>query len=153
MAPQIADRLNDLGYAERAKAEKPGEFARLDNLLTLLPRGGDQPGRTIRITFKPLGPRDPGPIGPDGKPVPTTVIQKIDLVGARPIDAVRLELPLMTSLVTADREKRRRVSLSLIPRMMVQAVLAIEDRRFYEHPGIDPIRIVGAIITNVRPGS
>ena len=149
-APQIADRLNDLGYAERAKAEKPGEFARLDNLLTLLPRGGDQPGRTIRITFKPLGPRDPGPIGPDGKPVPTTVIQKIDLVGARPIEAVRLELPLMTSLVTADREKRRRVSLSLIPRMMVQAVLAIEDRRFYEHPGIDPIRIVGAIITNIR---
>ena len=33
---------------------------------------------------------------------------------------------------------------------MVQAVLAIEDRRFYDHPGIDPIRIVGAIITNIR---
>jgi len=147
---QIGDRLNDLGYAEHAKAEKPGEFARIDNLLTLLPRGGDQAGRTIRITFRLLGPRDPGPIGPDGKPVPTTVIEKIDVVGRRPIDAVQLEQPLMTSLVTANREKRRRVSLSLIPRMMVQAVLAIEDRRFYEHPGIDPIRIVGAIITNIR---
>jgi penicillin-binding protein 1B len=32
---------------------------------------------------------------------------------------------------------------------VVQAVLAIEDRRFYSHPGIDPIGIVGAAITNV----
>ena len=32
---------------------------------------------------------------------------------------------------------------------MQEAVLAIEDRRFYYHPGIDPIRIVGALITNV----
>ncbi len=149
-AQQVVDRLNDLGYAERAKAERPGEFARIDNLLTLLPRGGDQPGRTIRITFRALGPRDPGPIGADGKPVPTTVIEKLDVGGAHPIGAVRLEQPLMTALVTASREKQRRVSLSLIPKLMVQAVLAIEDRRFYEHPGIDPIRIVGAIVTNIR---
>ncbi len=33
---------------------------------------------------------------------------------------------------------------------MQQAVLAIEDRRFYRHPGIDPIRIVGALLTNLR---
>ena len=32
---------------------------------------------------------------------------------------------------------------------MVQAVLAIEDRRFYEHPGIDPIGIASAAIDNV----
>ena len=33
---------------------------------------------------------------------------------------------------------------------MVQAVLAIEDRRFYYHPGVDPIRIIGAVVTNLR---
>jgi penicillin-binding protein 1B len=33
---------------------------------------------------------------------------------------------------------------------MRQAVLAIEDRRFYEHPGVDPIGIVGAAISNIR---
>ena len=32
---------------------------------------------------------------------------------------------------------------------MIEAVLAIEDRRFYEHPGIDPIGIAGAIFRNV----
>ena len=36
---------------------------------------------------------------------------------------------------------------------MQQAVLAIEDRRFYLHPGIDPIRIVGALVTNLRGDS
>src|SRR5262249_26513061 len=30
------------------------------------------------------------------------------------------------------------------------AVLAIEDHRFYEHPGVDVIRSVGAIVTNLR---
>ena len=33
---------------------------------------------------------------------------------------------------------------------MVQAVLAIEDRRFYDHPGVDIIRTIGAVITNLR---
>ena len=33
---------------------------------------------------------------------------------------------------------------------MLQAVLAIEDRRFYEHPGVDPIGIVGAVFSNLR---
>jgi penicillin-binding protein 1B len=33
---------------------------------------------------------------------------------------------------------------------MIDAVLVIEDRRFYEHPGVDPIRMVGALLTNLR---
>ena len=32
---------------------------------------------------------------------------------------------------------------------MINAVLAIEDRRFYEHPGIDPIAISAAVFSNV----
>ncbi len=51
--------------------------------------------------------------------------------------------------MTGTREKRRRVALEAIPPRMQEAVLAIEDRRFYYHPGIDPIRIVGALIDNV----
>src|SRR5262249_48275452 len=47
-----------------------------------------------------------------------------------------------------EREKRRPVALSAIPQRMVQAVLAIEDRRFYEHPGIDPIGMFGAAFSS-----
>ena len=147
---QLVDRLNDLGYSERPKAEQPGEFARGDTLLSLVPRSGDHAGRPVRITFDPRGPGLAGPIGPDGKPVPTPSIARIEVTGLGPVDAIGLERPLLTALITANREKRRRVSLTLIPTHMVQAVLAIEDRRFYEHPGVDPIRIVGAIITNLK---
>src|SRR4029079_597951 len=44
---------------------------------------------------------------------------------------------------------RRRVALEAIPARMQEAVLAIEDRRFYYHPGVDPIRIIGAVFTNM----
>ena len=60
-----------------------------------------------------------------------------------------LDAPLLTAMMTGSREKRRRVALEAIPPRMKEAVLAIEDRRFYYHPGIDPIRMVGAVFTNV----
>ena len=147
---QLVDRLNDLGYSERAQPEQPGEFARMDDAVTLVPRGGDLVGRPVRLLVNPRGERFSGPIGPDGRPVPTPAIERIDVAGSGAVDAVRLDAPLLTTLITTGREKRRRISLTLIPKFMVQAVLAIEDRRFYEHPGIDPIRIVGAIITNIK---
>jgi membrane peptidoglycan carboxypeptidase len=61
-----------------------------------------------------------------------------------------LDAPVLTSLGQGEREKRRAVALSVIPDRMRQAVLAIEDRRFFEHPGVDPIGIVGAVISNIR---
>jgi penicillin-binding protein 1B len=64
------------------------------------------------------------------------------------VDRLLLEAPLITALGTA-REKQRLVPLARIPRHMVQAVLAIEDKRFYDHPGIDLIGFSGAMITNV----
>lgn len=39
--------------------------------------------------------------------------------------------------------------LAAIPQRMQQAVLAIEDRRFYLHPGIDPISLAAAVVTNL----
>jgi penicillin-binding protein 1B len=33
---------------------------------------------------------------------------------------------------------------------VIKAVLAIEDRRFYDHPGVDLVRSVGALVTNIR---
>jgi penicillin-binding protein 1B len=42
------------------------------------------------------------------------------------------------------------VPLASIPKPVVDAVIAIEDRRFYDHPGIDVIRSVGAIFTNLK---
>jgi penicillin-binding protein 1B len=146
---QVVDRLNDLGYAQRPSAERAGEFTVGDQNLTMVARGGSHPDRTVTISVrvKP-GPAPPAP--PPATTLSSSTIDRIDVAGTGAVDTVRLEPPLLTSLITTSREKRRRVSLALIPRHMVQAVLAIEDKRFYEHPGIDPIRIVGAIVTNIR---
>lgn len=42
------------------------------------------------------------------------------------------------------------VPLDLIPRYVAQAVIATEDRRFYEHRGIDPIGLLRAAFANAR---
>jgi penicillin-binding protein 1A len=47
---------------------------------------------------------------------------------------------------------RRVVPLDSMPDQLVQAFLAIEDRRFYSHNGVDPVRFGGALTTLLRPG-
>lgn len=49
-------------------------------------------------------------------------------------------------------ERRIPIPYHQIPDHVRKAFIAIEDARFYEHYGIDPIRIVGAFIANVRAG-
>lgn len=47
------------------------------------------------------------------------------------------------------QEKRRPVPLETIPVFLVNAVVAVEDKRFYSHWGIDIVRVVGSIIRNI----
>jgi penicillin-binding protein 1B len=57
-----------------------------------------------------------------------------------------LEPLLITGLSeAAHRDKRRVVTYDELPRNLVQAVVAIEDRRFFEHSGVDYWRMMGAL--------
>ena len=49
-------------------------------------------------------------------------------------------------------EQRIEVPLDRVSRHMIDAILAVEDRRFYDHFGVDPIRIAGAAWRNYRAG-
>ena len=147
--PELIARLNDLGYAQRPRADAPGEFAIGRNAVALKPRGGDLAGKTIRIVFNP-----PGPVQRTaGRPATVPVargIQDIEIVGEGTTGAARLDPPLLTALMTSGgRAKRRTVPIDTIPMHMQQAVLAIEDQGFYYHPGINPFRMIGALLTNV----
>jgi penicillin-binding protein 1B len=64
-----------------------------------------------------------------------------------------LEPELITTLFDESREKRRLVRFEELPDHLVKAVLAIEDRRFFSHPGLDPFRIAGAALRNFRAES
>ncbi len=49
-------------------------------------------------------------------------------------------------------QERRVVKLSEVPPLLIKAILAIEDERFYHHHGIDPVSIVRATWVNLRSG-
>ncbi|EYD70258.1 Penicillin-binding protein 1F [Fusobacterium necrophorum subsp. funduliforme] len=53
---------------------------------------------------------------------------------------------------TLYQEARDNVSLEEIPEYSKQAFLAIEDKRFYEHHGIDPRGLLRALFVNLRSG-
>jgi penicillin-binding protein 1B len=145
-AAELVARLNDLGYTERARVERAGEFAIDPNRITLLPRGGDQAGKVVRVIFPPARLAKGAKKG--AVPILAQRIGSIE-VEKQAVDEVVLDAPMLTALVTGSREKRRRVPLSAIPPRVRQAVLSIEDRRFYSHPGLDPISLASAVWTNV----
>ena len=45
-------------------------------------------------------------------------------------------------------ERRDFIAIENVPQKMINAILAIEDRRFFEHPGIDLIGIIRAAVKN-----
>ena len=115
-----------------------------------MPRAGTQAGKLITISFRrPASPRRAGRAQPT--PALSTRIESIALASAPKngpaLTRVTLDAPMLTALFR-NREKRRQLALAAIPSRVRDAVLAIEDRRYYMHPGVDPIRIVGARLTN-----
>jgi penicillin-binding protein 1B len=143
----LVSRLNDLGYAQRATPEEPGQFAVVRNAVAITPRGGRERGRVVRVGFPgvPAVRRAGGP-----RPTPPRRIQSLEIVGKGKAETVQLDSPVLTALMTSGgREKRRSVPLVSIPTHMQQAVLAIEDQGFYSHPGINPVRLAAAALTNL----
>ncbi len=136
---QLIDRLNDLGYTQRPQADKPGEFSLGNYAVALMPRGAEFHGRPARVVFQ-----KPAPARGRGTPKPPDRIERLD-IDAKPSERLTLDAPVLSSMV-AEREKRRPVALSVIPPRVVEAFLSIEDRRYYYHPGVDPIRLTGAVL-------
>jgi penicillin-binding protein 1A len=54
--------------------------------------------------------------------------------------------------VLAERGAAPYVPIDLMPRHLIDAALAIEDRRFFSHWGIDPVGLTRAIVANLRTG-
>lgn len=68
------------------------------------------------------------------------------------VESAEVEPILLTNLFDSSREKRRLVRFDNLPPQLVNAVLSAEDKRFFEHPGFDPLRILGAAVADVRRG-
>ncbi len=73
------------------------------------------------------------------------VVSQITGTGGQQLASYELEPLLITGLSDQNRTKRRLVTYDELPKYLVPAVTAIEDRRFFSHGGVDYIRMAGAI--------
>jgi penicillin-binding protein 1B len=126
-AKEIATELRRAGYTDQSGKSSMGAYRLLDGGIEIKP-GPDsyhsQESATIRFR---------------GGKVDSISSQAGDLA------AYELEPQMITSLFDAEqRSKRQLVTYDQIPKLMVDAVLAIEDRRFFQHGGVNFFRLAEA---------
>lgn len=68
----------------------------------------------------------------------------------REVPLVQIEPEVIAELHGPSRADRRLVRLPEVPPVVIRAILAVEDQRFYEHPGVDLRRMLGAALANLR---
>ncbi|OTP27204.1 PBP1A family penicillin-binding protein [Enterococcus mundtii] len=72
----------------------------------------------------------------------------------------KLDATVSSKLYTKDgelfedlgAEKREKISANELPKTLEDAIVSVEDRRFYKHIGVDPVRIIGAALSNFTSG-
>ncbi len=132
---EIANDLRRSGYTESPK-NPMGYFTLKPDEIDVYP-GPDS-------YFK----RDEGVIKFTGR----KVTQIISLADNTDRTEYTLEPELISNLFDKNREKRRIVKYEDIPPVLVHAVVSAEDKRFFQHSGFDPVRIIKSAYVDVRKG-
>jgi penicillin-binding protein 1B len=131
-AKAIAAELRHAGYSEKSEQSKMGSYRLMNDGIEITPGPESyHSADPARILMR------------DGKVVSITS-RCSDLA------AYELEPQLVTALFDAEqRSKRQVVKYDEIPKVMVDAVLAIEDRRFFQHGGVNFLRLAQAFWVDV----
>lgn len=137
---QVKSILLDNGYREVSLIATPGDFKVENNTLVLLRRAFQFPQepeaqRVLRLRF-----------------IHQTLVRIEDLVQMKELNAFRLDPKLIAMLHSENDEERQALRLQDYPRLLIEALLLTEDKRFFQHDGISPIGIARALITNYQAG-
>jgi len=132
---EIANELRRSGYSESSK-NRMGYFSLKPDEIDVYP-GPDS-------YFK----RDEGVIKFKGR----KVARIISLADNTDRTEYTLEPELISNLFDKNREKRRLVRYEDIPPVLVHAVVSAEDKRFFQHSGFDPVRIIKSAYVDVKRG-
>jgi len=133
--------LDRLGYRAVQAPSKPGTYALDQGRFLIHTRpfrfwDGEEPERTLDLTIA------------DGS------IASIADAGGGPAPVlVRLDAALIASIYPTHNEDRVLLRRADLPDLMVRALVAVEDRNFFEHAGVDPKAIGRAVFQNVRAGT
>jgi penicillin-binding protein 1B len=121
-------RLQRAGFEPAGQSSDDGSYELNGNKITITPKMGD----VLRLDFTKAS------------------LQKISKPGGGDTSEAWLPAELVTSLYDQSREKRRLVEYTDLPKVVVEALIAAEDQHFFTHWGIDPVRLVGAVVHSVR---
>ncbi|HEY0961808.1 MAG TPA: penicillin-binding protein 1B [Pseudomonadales bacterium] len=140
-AEDLVTYLQGLGYRETQQVAGPGEYQTRGAVVRLQTRGfefwdGAEPSVFAEVGFSG-----------------SEVAYMNGRAGAEQLTLVRLE-PVEIAQINPDTgEDRLPVALSDVPQDLIDAIIAVEDSRFYSHYGIDPIGIARAMVSNVKAGA
>ena len=140
LAPDALDQeLHRLGYLATPNVNHPGAYRRVGNHFELQSRSfrfwdGAQPTQHVIVDFEA------------GQIVKLSIERQTAALA-------RLDPVLIGSVFTAHGEDRIIVRPDEVPPLLPAALKAVEDQRFDEHHGIDPLGIVRALLRDVRSAS
>lgn len=136
----LEQELERLGYRRsNGPPEGPGQFRRHGRAVELITRefrfwDEHQPATAMRVEFSA-----------------GQVSRVIVPTGRTPV--VRLDPLMVGSIFAAHGEDRLVVQPGQVPPVLRQALIVVEDRRFEQHLGVDPVALVRATLANLRAGA
>ena len=133
----LTSYLLHAGYQESNVAGAPGYFSVSGPTVEIHPSANSYfHGRNaVRVVFSPYG-----------------VDRILQLPTNTPAAAAEIEPEILTNLFDSTREKRRIVTYQDLPPDLIHALLAAEDKRFFEHGALDFVRVFGAAFYDLRSG-
>jgi penicillin-binding protein 1B len=140
-ADELEQELQRLSYTKVRQPQQEGTYSRTGQRVAVLARpftfpDGEEPGGNLHISFEE---------------------QRIralrDAVTGKELALIRLEAPLIASIYPTHQEDRILLQRQGLPDHLVKALLAVEDRNFYDHFGVDPKGIARALWANLRAGA
>ena len=139
LAPsRLTLELEGLGYRRVKHPDQPGSYSSYKGRFLMRTRefrldGRDQPSEYLEVRIE------------NDRLISLRQAARGDM-----IDEYPLEPRLIGSLYPAHSEDRVLLQRAEIPEGLVHALIAVEDRNFYQHPGVDPAAILRALWANLR---
>jgi len=138
--PQLMAELKLLGYRKVANPRQVGEFSASSSRIELWRRPflhpeGDQAEQRVMISFDAEG------------------VNSVNRMSdKRELAVFHLEPVLLDRIIADDGEDRLFVPTPEIPARIIDALILVEDRSFYDHYGVNPLAIVRAAMVNISAG-
>ncbi len=139
-AAQLKEELGRLNYRPVQSPQRAATYAVQDDRILVRTRpfrfwDGAEPSRYLAVGFA------------DGR-----VSELIDAGSGEALTLARLDAGLIASIYPTHNEDRILVKRAELPKILVETLLAVEDRGFFEHVGVDPRAIARAGLRNLQAG-